>query len=183
MCIRDRCLKWRAWRKLDEATGRPAPVPAGDFFCEDNEDVAFRTCYAKAEIPSPNCLEPDPRGASCVAPDGAECGFCGLAPRRDAGWRFVDPPLLKDGVAVWTHEHCLRLAPEVVRDGPYVFHGLAALRRGRAMKCSVCNKRGATVGCGLARGHTRVLPSYFNLSVWRSNVSGRASTVRDLEER
>ena len=36
---------------------------------------------------------------------------------------------------------------------------------------------------GLDQGHTRVLQLYFNLSVWRSNMSERASTFRDLEER
>ena len=32
-------------------------------------------------------------------------------------------------------------------------------------------------------GHTRVLQLYFNFTVWRSNVSGKASMFRDIEER
>ena len=36
---------------------------------------------------------------------------------------------------------------------------------------------------GFCQGHTRVLQLYFNLSFWRSNVSEKAHTLRELEER
>ncbi|KAH8094384.1 PHD-like zinc-binding domain containing protein [Aureococcus anophagefferens] len=35
----DRCFKWRAWRKMDAHSGRPAPLPEGAWVCEDNEDA------------------------------------------------------------------------------------------------------------------------------------------------
>ena len=40
----DRCFKWRAWRKMDAHSGRPAPLPEGAWVCEDNEDAAFNSC-------------------------------------------------------------------------------------------------------------------------------------------
>ena len=39
------------------------------------------------------------------------------------------------------------------------------------------------VGWSRLQGHTRALQLHFNLSVWRSNVSDRASMLRDLQER
>ena len=50
----------------------------------------------------------------------------------------------------YAHAGCLALSPEVRRSGGHVFSGVAALRRGRGLKCSHCGKKGATVGCALA---------------------------------
>ena len=36
---------------------------------------------------------------------------------------------------------------------------------------------------GAEQGHTRVLQLHFNWSFWRSNVSEKAYTLRELEER
>ena len=43
--------------------------------------------------------------------------------------------------------------------------------------------RNLAVAYRVDQGHTRVLQLYINLIVWRSNVSEKASTFRELEER
>ena len=149
----DRCFKWRAWRKMDAHSGRPAPLPEGAWVCEDNEDEGFNSCSIPAEpaMAAPGSVMPDARGAADATPPAdAACAFCDMS-GRTVDWAWTSPPLLRDGEVQWTHDHCLALAPEVRRSGGHVFNGVAALRRGRHMKCSGCGKRGATVGCGLAK--------------------------------
>jgi hypothetical protein len=148
----DRCFKWRAWKTVDPTTGRPAPLPEGDWFCELNQDTTCNSCEVKASIPSPEAVEPDKRG-DAVAIEGQKCAFClspslSLLESKALGGLCTRP--LKDGPkSVFHHAACLALAPEVVRSGGHVFRGLSALRRGRLLKCFACGKRGATVGCGV----------------------------------
>ena len=148
----DRCFKWRAWKTVDPTTGRPAPLPEGDWFCELNEDASFNSCEVKASISSPEAVEPDRLGEE-VAIEGQKCAFClspslSLLESKALGGLCTRP--LKDGPkSVFHHAACLALAPEVVRSGGHVFRGLSALRRGRLLKCFSCGKRGATVGCGV----------------------------------
>ena len=148
----DRCFKWRAWKTVDKTTGRPAPLPEGDWFCELNEDASFNSCEVKASISSPEAVEPDRLGEE-VAIEGQKCAFClspslSLLESKALGGLCTRP--LKDGPkSVFHHAACLALAPEVVRSGGHVFRGLSALRRGRLLKCFSCGKRGATVGCGV----------------------------------
>ena len=148
----DRCFKWRAWKTVDPTTGRPAPLPEGDWFCELNDDATCNSCEVKASIASPEAVDPDKRG-DAVAIEGQKCAFC-LSPSLSSlelkalGGLCTRP--LKDGPkSVFHHAACLALAPEVVRSGGHVFRGLSALRRGRLLKCFSCGKRGATVGCGV----------------------------------
>ncbi|KAJ1773946.1 hypothetical protein IW140_003187 [Coemansia sp. RSA 1813] len=57
----------------------------------------------------------------------------------------------------WAHVACAEYSPEVlVSEGGQWYNVAAALRRARTIKCAVCKKRGATVGCF----HDRCQKSY-----------------------
>ena len=130
----ERCLKWRAWRKLDAVSGRPAAIPEGHWFCEDNEDLSFASCAVPAEpsMRAPGARQPDARGAAAAPrPPDEACALCGLPgdDPRVAGWTWLDPPLLKDGALQFVHDRCLALAPEVTRSGGHVRGRTRARRR------------------------------------------------------
>lgn len=74
----DHCYKWRSWKKLDPGTGRPYPMPEGDWFCELNEDKSCASCFVKAEIglATPEAQDPDVLGDVCDIVDQT-CAFCG----------------------------------------------------------------------------------------------------------
>jgi len=65
---------------------------------------------------------------------------------------FLGPPNKKfpDGEVIWVHSQCAMCSPEVFTDAqsPDIFFNiLRAVRRGRHLKCTICQKRGATLGC------------------------------------
>ncbi|KAK6946682.1 AAA ATPase, AAA+ lid domain [Dillenia turbinata] len=57
------------------------------------------------------------------------------------------------GIArVWVHQHCAVWSPEVYFAGLGCWKNVrAALYRGRALKCTCCGRRGATIGCHVDR--------------------------------
>ncbi|KAJ2675361.1 hypothetical protein IWW42_001145 [Coemansia sp. RSA 1085] len=88
------------------------------------------------------------------------CAFCGeeAVYERDILGGFAgDHPFIlasttEDGTSLrrrfWAHDACARYSPEVlVSDSGKWFNVAAALRRGRTIKCAICKRRGATVGC------------------------------------
>ncbi|KAJ1728514.1 hypothetical protein LPJ61_003996, partial [Coemansia biformis] len=88
------------------------------------------------------------------------CAFCGedSASQQAVLGEFVrDQPFILTTTCVdgtprrrrfWAHDACARYSPEVLvtEDGQW-YNVAAALRRSRAIKCAVCKRRGATVGC------------------------------------
>ncbi|KAJ2710681.1 hypothetical protein H4R19_003630, partial [Coemansia spiralis] len=98
------------------------------------------------------------------------CAFCGedssSQPEVLGGFAGEQPFILTtagaDGTVqrrrrFWAHDACARYSPEVLAtdDGRW-YNVAAALRRTRAMKCAVCRRRGATIGCF----HDRCQKSY-----------------------
>ncbi|KAI9466473.1 hypothetical protein BX667DRAFT_485138 [Coemansia mojavensis] len=90
----------------------------------------------------------------------SKCAFCGeeAVYERDILGGFAgDHPFIlasttEDGTSLrrrfWAHDACARYSPEVlVSDSGKWFNVAAALRRGRTIKCAICKRRGATVGC------------------------------------
>ncbi|KAJ9508085.1 hypothetical protein QJQ45_021420 [Haematococcus lacustris] len=121
-------------------------------------------CYASTPLVLGSCaLET----ADSYADPGEVCAMRkqGAKPARTAAWsaawiwweRHMVPPALRPVVARGTTDpalqqyKCDRLSlvnPQVYQseDG-LLMQVSAAVRRGRAMKCSSCSRRGATVGC------------------------------------
>ncbi|KAJ2759854.1 hypothetical protein IWQ56_005631, partial [Coemansia nantahalensis] len=98
------------------------------------------------------------------------CAFCGedgsSQPDVLGGFAGDRPFILTTAAAdgavrrrqrFWAHDACARYSPEVLAtdDGRW-YNVAAALRRTRAMKCAVCRRRGATIGCF----HDRCQKSY-----------------------
>nr|XP_024382462.1 uncharacterized protein LOC112285693 isoform X2 [Physcomitrium patens] len=71
------------------------------------------------------------------------------------GWlgRLLGPLGEQFGVGgVWVHENCAIWSPEVYFSGFGRLKNVkAALRRGRLLRCSLCNHPGATIGCRVDR--------------------------------
>ena len=72
-----------------------------------------------------------------------------------------------------------RLTPRAVE---LLMASLGALTL-RELRDALAALNGGANDAGPLQGHTRVLQLYFNSSVWRSIVSEKASTLRELEER
>lgn len=48
----------------------------------------------------------------------------------------------------WVHDRCARFSPEVYQATDGTWYNVAAtIRRGRTLKCTECQERGATIGC------------------------------------
>ncbi|KAJ2848822.1 hypothetical protein IWW36_003056 [Coemansia brasiliensis] len=88
------------------------------------------------------------------------CAFCGEDALYESGLLggfagdhpFILASTSEDGTLIrrrfWAHDACARYSPEVlVSDSGKWFNVAAALRRGRTIKCAICKRRGATVGC------------------------------------
>jgi hypothetical protein len=102
---------------------------------------------------------PDPRlylADSATTKD--VCAFCGKhngTPNADGTLEgdLLFPPFRgSDGKPVWVHAQCALFSAEVhgEREGD-LYNVLAAIKRGRSLKCAACGERGATVGCGEKR--------------------------------
>ncbi|GLJ26574.1 hypothetical protein SUGI_0515190 [Cryptomeria japonica] len=73
----------------------------------------------------------------------------------DPGWlgRLLGPLNDRHGITgVWVHKQCAVWSPEVYFSGLGCLKNVrAALARGRALKCSRCDRPGATIGCRVDR--------------------------------
>ncbi|KAJ2490423.1 hypothetical protein IWW37_003164 [Coemansia sp. RSA 2050] len=75
------------------------------------------------------------------------CAFCASDDPRD-GFAGGRPFMSHEGRQFWAHDSCARYSPEVlVTDSGTWYNVAAALRRARTIKCAVCRKRGASIGC------------------------------------
>ncbi|CAL0326539.1 unnamed protein product [Lupinus luteus] len=86
----------------------------------------------------------------------------------EPGWlgRLLGPTNDRDGIArIWVHQLCAVWSPEVYFAGLGCLKNVrAALCRGRALKCTRCGRRGATIGCRVDR-----CPKTYHLSCARAN--------------
>ncbi|GAB2230830.1 hypothetical protein Droror1_Dr00015124 [Drosera rotundifolia] len=73
----------------------------------------------------------------------------------EPGWlgRLLGPVNDRYGIAgIWVHQQCAVWSPEVYFAGLGCLKNIrAALSRGRALKCTICGRRGATIGCRVDR--------------------------------
>ncbi|KAK7244232.1 hypothetical protein RIF29_39051 [Crotalaria pallida] len=85
----------------------------------------------------------------------------------ESGWlgRLLGPINDRDGIArIWVHQLCAVWSPEVYFAGLGCLKNVrAALCRGRALKCTRCGRRGATIGCRVDR-----CPRTYHLSCARA---------------
>ncbi|KAK4285915.1 hypothetical protein QN277_002541 [Acacia crassicarpa] len=86
----------------------------------------------------------------------------------ESGWlgRLLGPINDRHGIArIWVHQHCAVWSPEVYFAGLGCLKNVrAALCRGRALKCTRCGRRGATIGCRVDR-----CPKTYHLPCARAN--------------
>ncbi|XP_028792974.1 uncharacterized protein LOC114748693 [Neltuma alba] len=86
----------------------------------------------------------------------------------EPGWlgRLLGPINDRYGIAgIWVHQHCAVWSPEVYFAGLGCLKNVrAALCRGRALKCTRCGRRGATIGCRVDR-----CPKTYHLPCARAN--------------
>ncbi|XP_022717177.1 uncharacterized protein LOC111275863 [Durio zibethinus] len=86
----------------------------------------------------------------------------------EPGWlgRLLGPINDRYGIAgIWVHQHCAVWSPEVYFAGLGCLKNVrAALCRGRALKCSICGRPGATIGCRVDR-----CPKTYHLPCARAN--------------
>ncbi|KAJ7948695.1 Atpase family aaa domain-containing protein [Quillaja saponaria] len=86
----------------------------------------------------------------------------------EPGWlgRLLGPINDRYGIAgIWVHQHCAVWSPEVYFAGLGCLKNVrAALCRGRALKCTRCGRRGATIGCRVDR-----CPKTYHLPCARDN--------------
>ncbi|KAE9585175.1 hypothetical protein Lal_00018329 [Lupinus albus] len=86
----------------------------------------------------------------------------------EPGWlgHLLGPTNDRDGIArIWVHQLCAVWSPEVYFAGLGCLKNVrAALCRGRALKCTRCGRRGATIGCRVDR-----CPKTYHLSCARAN--------------
>ncbi|KAA8523942.1 hypothetical protein F0562_010365 [Nyssa sinensis] len=86
----------------------------------------------------------------------------------EPGWlgRLLGPINDRFGIAgIWVHQHCAVWSPEVYFAGLGCLKNVrAALCRGRALKCTRCGRRGATIGCRVDR-----CPKTYHLPCARAN--------------
>ncbi|XP_050882979.1 uncharacterized protein LOC127086286 isoform X2 [Lathyrus oleraceus] len=84
------------------------------------------------------------------------------------GWlgRLLGPINDRYGIAgIWVHQNCAVWSPEVYFAGLGCLKNVrAALCRGRALKCTRCGRRGATIGCRVDR-----CPKTYHLACARAN--------------
>ncbi|KAI4333629.1 hypothetical protein L6164_018410 [Bauhinia variegata] len=86
----------------------------------------------------------------------------------EPGWlgRLLGPINDRYGIArIWVHQHCAVWSPEVYFASLGCLKNVsAALCRGRALKCTRCGRRGATIGCRVDR-----CPRTYHLPCARAN--------------
>ncbi|XP_058779653.1 uncharacterized protein LOC131653508 [Vicia villosa] len=86
----------------------------------------------------------------------------------EPGWlgRLLGPINDRYGIAgIWVHQNCAVWSPEVYFAGLGCLKNVrAALCRGRALKCTRCGRRGATIGCRVDR-----CPKTYHLACARAN--------------
>lgn len=86
----------------------------------------------------------------------------------EPGWlgRLLGPINDRYGIAgIWVHQNCAVWSPEVYFAGLGCLKNVrAALCRGRALKCTRCGRRGATIGCRVDR-----CPRTYHLPCARAN--------------
>lgn len=96
--------------------------------------------------PPPEVAVPQEEGGAAV--DERQCALClqcGDAPSQEAG------RLLYIGQNEWTHVNCAVWSAEVFEESDGSLRNVhAAVARGRQMRCELCRRPGATVGCCLS---------------------------------
>ena len=88
-----------------------------------------------------------------TAPSSARCALCGEGGDEGTVVSFggvlsqVGPMLGPFQHNTYVHRLCALWSPEVYQEGNKMRNVMAAVRRGRSLRCSHCGEKGATVGC------------------------------------
>eukprot|EP00736_Rhodelphis_marinus_P001805 Rmarinus@m.24332 len=112
-------------------------IPAGNWFCEN-------CCKNNLDFIPQEVIDAD-LVKRMSAPADAKCGFCG---ELSAG--PIDPlfgPFISGKQQQWVHARCVLWSAEVYQEGGLLHNVEPALKRGRQLRCTKCQRRGATIGC------------------------------------
>lgn len=90
-----------------------------------------------------------PADDELVKGEKRKCALCGgeTSDLRSPEGILLGPVRINRSSVTFVHEQCACSSPEVGNDDGRWYNIAKAIRRGRRMKCSICKRNGATVGC------------------------------------